>query len=341
MNKILSDSAKKGASSLHLSVGSAPIARIKGKIVLMEEEGIMQTDTINQIINSFLEKDELAELEKNRELITVKVFGSSFRFRVNIFYQKNLPSLSFNYVSGVIRNLEDYKFPQQFKDLINFDSGLLIVAGSNDSGKTSTAAALIEEINKNKRKYIITIEKPIEYMFINKKSIIEQRQVGKDTLSYGLGIDHCLEEDVDLVYISEPKKEFKDIILNILELAAGNSLVILEMNADNSIWVIEKIINMASGKISAEAVRYSLADVLIGVAVQKLIPSVGGGLALAFETLVSNSATKSLIREGRIYQLESIIQTSRGEGMVSMKKSVDDLIKSGEIQPEEGKRLNL
>ncbi|PIR13809.1 hypothetical protein COV49_00980 [Candidatus Falkowbacteria bacterium CG11_big_fil_rev_8_21_14_0_20_39_10] len=341
LNKILSDSAKKGASSLHLSVGSAPMARIKGKITLMEEEGIMQTDTINQIINSFLEKGELAELEKNRELTTVKVFGSSFRFRVNIFYQKGMPSLSFNYVTGVIRSLNDYKFPQQFKELINFDSGLLIVAGSNDSGKTSTAAALIEEVNKNKKRYIITLEKPIEYLFVNKKSIIEQRQVDKDALSYSLGIEHCLEEDVDLVYIDEVKKEFKDIILGVLELAAGNSLVILEMNADNSIWVIEKIINMASTKISAEAVRYSLADVLIGIVVQKLIPSVGGGLALAFETLVSNSATKSLIREGRIYQLESIIQTSRGEGMVSMKKSVDDLIRSGEVQAEEGKMLNL
>ncbi|MDD5295169.1 MAG: ATPase, T2SS/T4P/T4SS family, partial [Patescibacteria group bacterium] len=218
---------------------------------------------------------------------------------------------------------------------------LLIVAGPNDSGKTSTAAAFIEDINKREKRYIITLEDPIEYLFINKKSIIEQRQIGRDVKSYVAGLKHCLDEDVDLVFIDEIKKEFVAALPFILQLAAGNSLVVLEMNAANSIRVIEKILDAAKTTISPEAARFSLADVLVGIVTQKLIPRLGGGLVLASEILIVNSAVKSLIREGKIYQIESIIQTSREEGMISIEKAVEELVKRGEVSPEEARKIKL
>ncbi len=289
----------------------------------------------------FLEKEEAEILEKEREITVVKNFAGDFRFRINIFYQKELPVLSFNYISSTIKRLEDLGLAKIFDKRISAHSGLIIIAGPNDSGKTTTAAAFIEDINNKEKKYIITLENQIEYLFVNKKSIIEQRQIGRDVDSLGKGLNYCLAEDVDLVHISEIKKDFDSVLPLVLELAAGNSVVLLEINAANSIRAIEKILNSLGQSISSEAARFSLADALLGIIAQRLIPSLGGGLALAKEILIVNSAVKSLIREGKIYQLESIIQTSREEGMISLERSVTELVEAGKINPEEAKKLRL
>ncbi len=190
-------------------------------------------------------------------------------------------------------------------------------------------------INQESKKYIITLEKPIEKIFINKRSIIEQRQVGKDVNSYLDGLKHVLEEDVDVVYLDEIKDDFNSALPFILELASGNSLVILEINAENSVRALEKIINLNCRDLSKESTHFILADVLFGVIAQKLIPNRKNELSLALEILLSNFAVKSLIREGNIYQLESIIQNSAEEGMISMEKSIKNLVISGKINERE------
>lgn len=341
LNRILSEAAKKGATSLHLSVGSAPILRIDGNLRLMENEEILTTDILEKMIKSFLNDEELTKLTQEKELVIAKTFAGNFRFRVNIYYQRTSPSISFNFVSGVIKNLDELNFPKELVKLLNYNSGLLIVAGPDNSGKTSTAATFIEEINKTKKNHIITLEDPIEYVFINKESIIEQRQVGQDVISYQKGLEHCLNEDVDVVYIDEIKKDFDKLVPQILELASGNSLVILEMNADTVIRVIEKILSSNNNSKSSESIRYNLSDVLAGIICQRLIPKRGGGMAMANEILIATQPVKSLIREGKIFQLESILETSRGEGMTSMKKAIDELVSMGTINKDEADKLNL
>ena len=341
LNRILANVAKKGASSLHLSVGSAPVIRLQARLVEIEKESIVTQDLLNKIINSFLDKEELELFGQKKEIVVVKKFGGDFRFRVNIFYQKNLPSLSFSYIPNEIRSLEDLNLSGPVNKIFKYKSGLFIIAGPNDSGKTSTIASIIEKINEEEKKYIITIENPIEYTFVNKKSIIEQRQVGQDVESFAEGLEHCLTEDVDLVYVDDLRVEYESAIPLILELAAGNSLVIVEMNAENSVRVIEKILNASNKRVSELAARFSLGDVLVGIISQKLIPNQSQGLSLAVEILIANSAVKSLIREGKIYQLASVIQTSREEGMISMEKSIEELVKSGEIKMEEVGKLKL
>ncbi|MEK7097889.1 MAG: ATPase, T2SS/T4P/T4SS family, partial [Patescibacteria group bacterium] len=250
----------------------------------------------------------------------------------NIFFQKDLQSLSFNNIPLNAKNIADLKLPPVINDLGKLNSGLFIVAGPQLSGKTTTATAIIEEMNKNTNKRVITLEDPIEYLFVSKKSIVEQRQIGKDVNTILDGIDYCLKEDVDVVYIGEAKKDFDQVVPDILNLASGNAFVVFEVNADSSVRVLEKIINSLKSSMSLEAARYSLADILVGVIVQKLVPRVGGGMVLAREILLVNSAVKSLIREGRIYQVESILQTSRKEGMISMEKSLEELGRAGEIK---------
>jgi twitching motility protein PilT len=262
-------------------------------------------------------------------LIVVKTFAGDFRFRVNIFFQKNMPSISFNFINDKIFNWDELELTEEFKKLINKKSGLIVITGSNDSGKSGTVASMIEKINNSFKKYIITLEKPIEYMFINKKSIIEQREIGRDVASLSDGLNHCLDEDVDIVYVNEADNEFEESISLIIELAQGNSLVILELNAEGSVKVIEKILTLLKNKMSETAALYNISDVLLAIASQILISRIGGGMVMAPEIMIANSAIKSLIRDKRIYQIDSIIETSRQEGMISVEKSIDALVKKG------------
>jgi len=335
LNRILTQVAKKNASSMHLTAGSPPMARINNALSPIEGENIVAADTINKIIASIINEAEMKKFKQNKEIALVKELAGGFRFRVNIFSQKNMSSISFHYIPAAPKSLSELKLPKTINDLIRLGSGLFVVAGSYGSGKTTTAAALVEEVNKNYQKNIITIEDPIEYLFISKKSLISQRQVGEDVVSVTQGIKHCLDEDTDVVYVGEIKNDFNLVMPLILELAAGNSLVILEINANNSLRAIEKIINAVETKTSPEAARFSLADVFLGVITQKLMPKIGGGLVLAVEVLLATNAAKSLISEGRIYQLDSIIQTSRKEGMVSMAKSIEELIDTGVVKRED------
>jgi len=335
LNRILSEMAKKNASDLHLTVGSLPMMRIDNQLVAAEGENIVTSDILNKIISSFISQEEMAKFKEDKEVVLVKNLAGNFRFRISIFYQKDLPSLSFHYIPAKPKSLIDLNLPQVLNNFTKLNSGLFVIAGPHGSGKTTTAAAFIEEVNKVSSKYIITIEDPIEYLFINKKSIIEQRQVGSDVKSVVAGLHACFDEDVDLVYINKINKEFELAMPLILELAAGNCLVILEINTDSSIGTIEKILNAIETKVNQEAARYSLADVLFSILVQRLIPRRGGGLALAAEVLLVNSAVKSLIREGKIYQLESVMQTSRKEGMISMDKALEELVEAGEVKRED------
>ena len=335
LNRVLSEAAKKGASNLHLSVGSFPMVKINGELKQIQNENILTLDTLNQIIDSLIDnKDE--NLKKQKELTIVKDFADNLRFKINIFYQKGLPVLSFSYINNSIIK-DSKKIPDILENSIDLSSGLLIVGGSNYSGKTTTIASVIEKINQKNKKYIITIENPIEYLFVNKESIIEQREVKKDTKSYLNAIKHCLDEDVDLVYIDSIKDDFGLAIPYILELAGSNTLVILEMNTKDSINTLEKILNF-SGDSLKESISYSLADVLLGIVIQKLIPG-RGEMLVANEVLVSNPAIKSLIKERKISSIKNIIQTSKGEGMIIMERSIKELVEKKKITKDEAKNL--
>lgn len=337
--RLLLDLAKKNASGLHLSAGSAPMQRVFGQLTGGEE--ILTKEDLEKIIRSFLSEEELEVLAKRKEILIVRDFGDNFRFRINIFYQKDSPAMSLSYISGEIIDFENLGFPAAFKKNMLNASGLLIVAGPSASGKTSTIASILEKINQEKSDYIITLEDPIEKLFVNKKSLIDQRQVGRDVNNFIDGLKHCLEEDIDVVYIDEIREGLDAALPYILELASGNALVILEINAESSVRALEKILNINTQNLSKESVRFMMADVFFGVIAQKLLPNREGGFSLAMEVLLSNFAVKSLIREGHIFQLESIIQNSAEEGMISMEKSIKELVLSGRVDRKEVRDVEI
>lgn len=336
LNRILSEMAKNNGSDLHLTVGSPPMIRINGEFAPLADQEMITGEIINKITETFLSQEEIVKLKDAKSLVLVKNIAN-FRFRINIFYEKELLALSFHYISGVIKNFSDLGLYESAQSFLRADSGLLIFAGVYNSGKTSTVASFIEEINKTEAKNIVTIEDPIEHLFVSKTSLITQRQVGSDVNSVVEALDYCLSEDLDVIYVNEIKNEeiFNSAMPRIFELATGNCLVVLEINADSSERVLEKILNGVSRKMSVEAARYNLADILVGVAVQKLVKRRGGGLILANEILLNSAAVKSLIREGKVYQLENTIQTSKKDGMISLEKSLANLIESGEVRRED------
>ncbi|KKS34412.1 MAG: Twitching motility protein [Parcubacteria group bacterium GW2011_GWC2_42_12] len=336
LNRILSEMAKKNGSDLHLAVGSPPMIRVDGEFSALAGQEMMTSEMLSKISETFLSPEEIVKLKESKSLILVKNI-SNFRFRINIFYQKGLLSLSFHYVPSVIKDFRELGLPEVTGNFLKINSGLLVIAGAYNSGKTTTAVSLLEEINKTSVKNIITIEDPIECLFVSKKSLITQRQVASDIKTAVDGLDYCLNEDVDIVYLNEIKDEeiFNRAMLKIFELASGNCLVILEINTDSSVRVLEKVLAGVSQKMTVEAARYNLADILVGVVVQKLNRRRGGGLILANEILLNNAAIKALIREGKIYQLESIMQMSKKEGMITLEKSLAGLIEAGEIRRED------
>jgi twitching motility protein PilT len=339
--RLLLEVAKKNGSGLHLSAGSVPLLRIYGRLSEGEGGEVLKKEDLEKITRSFLSPEELAVLAEKKDLTLVKDFGDNFRFRINVFWQKGSPALSLSYISEEIIDLDNLGFPASFKKNLLNAAGLLIIAGPPASGKTSTMASIVDKINKEKRKYVIALEDPIEKIFVNRKSLIDQRQVGRDVNTFLDGLRHCLEEDVDIVYVDEIRNDFEQALPLILELASGNTLVILEMNAENSIRALEKILNTGTRSLSQESVRFMVADVLFGVIAQRLIPNRENGLSLAIEILLSNFAVKSLIREGNIYQLESIMQNSAEEGMISMDKSIKDLVLSGEVDRAEAGDIEI
>jgi twitching motility protein PilT len=300
----------------------------------LNQEEIVTSELINQAIAITLDANELADFTANKEMVMVKTFADGLRYRINLFYQRGMPAITFYYLPDLIETSAKLNLPPIVTELASRPNGLLIIAGSHGCGKTTTSASLLEQINQTESKRIITLEQPIEYSFISQKSIVEQRQIGRDTLTLVSGLQYCLNEDVDVVFVGEPKQDLDKAVLYLLELASGNCLVILEMNAQTTINALEKILsNISPGKI--EAARHNLADVLIGVAAQKLYSRRGGGLIPAVEILLGNSTVRSLIREGRINQVENVLQTSRKEGMVHFARAVEDLVRANEIKPDE------
>jgi len=333
-SRLLSEAAKRQATDLHLSAGSVPVIRKDGRLIKLEQEKIIEQAALLQIVKSFLEEEDLRILEEKRELTTVKKLGGNFRFKINVYYQKNLLALSFRIISEDIKDFSTLNIPRAVINFTKLSSGLLIIAGPYGGGKTTTISAIIEYINKNSHKRILTIENPIEVMFISKQSVIEQRAVGHDVVSLVDGLQYCQKEDIDILVVSDIQNDLAKTIPLILDIASSNSLVIMEMNIDSTIRAIEKILGCYP-PLKAEAARTLFADVLEGIVVQKLIPKNGGGMSLATEILSGTPAVKSVIREGKIKQIESIIQTSGDQHMISMTQSLVNLVNNGEISRED------
>lgn len=332
MEELLRQMVEKQASDLHITAGAKPQLRIDEKLVQTEEE-ILIPEKTKELAYTLLSRQEIEEFEKNLELD--KSFGIEglSRFRLNVYQQRGAVGIALRRIPYDIMNLQECGLPIKIStEFCHKSKGLILVTGATGSGKSTTLAAMINLINQERRCHIITIEDPIEYTFKNIKAVIEQREVGMDTHSFGQALRHVFREDPDVILIGEMRD--LETIQSALNIAETGHLVLTTLHTSDSVQSINRIVDVFPAS-QQQQVRSQLSFVLLGVLSQQLIPKPTGGRVLATEVLCANHAVRSLIREGKTHQIYSAIQTAKKEGMRTMNEALYELYLKEIITQEE------
>lgn len=329
---ILESTLSKEVSDLHFSIGAKPIVRIAGQLKTLDEYDALTLDDLENILTQLLEEQQREIFEINKEIDFSVSLGTSARVRVNAFYQKGYPSLALRIIPIGVPSLDSLNLPPTIANLCALKQGLVLVVGPTGHGKSTTMAAMIDRINETRSEHIITIEDPIEYMFVNKKSLIEQREMYLDTHSWDIALKSALRQDPNIVMVGEMRDpETIDAALRISE---TGHLVFASVHTNSAAQTIERIISSFSEERRSE-VGILLSYVLEVVISQRLVLGKDGKLYPASEIMLGSEAVKNLIRENKTHMLDNIISTSAQMGMVSIEKSLADLVNRGVVDSEE------
>lgn len=321
--------AQQNASDLHLVVGRYPTIRLDGKLYPVTQENILSPEDTQALSDAILTEENKKKLISEGQVDFSYNFEGKIRFRTNVFFQQGCVSVAMRMISNNIRTLEELNVPPILYDLVNDNSqGLLIITGPVGHGKSTTLAALVDFINHNQDKNIITIEDPIEYIYEQERCIINQREVGRDTKSFSDGLRSVFREDANVVLIGELRD--LDTISTAITAAETGHLILATLHTNDTAQTIDRIIDVFPSH-QQNQVRSQLASVLVGVVSQRLLPKIGGGRVPALEIMLNNNAVGNLIRENKTYQIDSVIETSLKDGMVSLEKSLADLVQAGHI----------
>lgn len=323
---------KKEASDLHLVVGLPPVLRIDGELVYIEGEKPIIQKIMEQMVFSILTEEQKQRFISARELDVSYELENKSRFRVNLLYEKNNIGLVARVINDKMPTLEDIGMPEIVYQLLGLKQGLVLVTGPTGCGKSTTLAAMVNYINNNRCCHIITLEDPIEYLFKPKKSVIIQRQLGSDIQTFDNGLKHVLRQDPDVVMVGEMRD--LETVATTITLAETGHLVLATLHTYSAAQTVDRIIDIFPSH-QQNQVRLQLSMVLASVISQRLLPKVKGGRVAAREILLNTSAVANLIRENKIAQIRTVIETSLKEGMVSMdqdlKRLYDNEIVSKEV----------
>jgi twitching motility protein PilT len=324
--------AQQNASDLHLVVGRYPTLRLDGKLYPLTQESILSMEETQGLADVLMTEENKKKLLEEGQVDFSYNFEDKARFRTNVFHQKGNVSVAMRLVAGRIRTLEELNLPPVLYEFTHQTQGLLLLTGPVGHGKSTTLSALIDFINHNQDKHIITIEDPIEYVYEQDRCIINQREVGRDTKSFQEGLRSIFREDANVVLIGELRD--LDTISTAMTAAETGHLILATLHTNDSAQTIDRIIDVFPAH-QQNQVRSQLASVLLGVVSQRLLPKVGGGRVPALEIMMNNHAVENLIRENKSYQIDSVIETSLREGMVSLDKSLADLVQRGTITADD------
>lgn len=328
---ILINASDLGASDVHINSKCEPIARVNGKFIKISNELLSKSDTekmANELIGiqKFNEIKELGEYDFS---ISIK---NLYRFRVNIYKQQDSYAIAARIINYEIPDLETLGLPNVVKEFAKKENGLVLVTGPTGSGKSTTLASILDSINKNFQKHIITLEDPIEYIYNRKNSIISQREIGKDTKNFKSGLKSVLRQDPDVILIGEIRDE--ETLATALTAAETGHLVFSTLHTIGAAQTIDRIIDMFQAN-QQNQIRMQLSSVCEGIISQQLIPNINNeGMVAATEVMVSTSAIKNLIRDSKTHQISNIIQTGSKNGMQLMDQDLVNLFKRRKISKE-------
>lgn len=326
LNSYFEYALKKSASDLHLVADAAPIVRIHGQLAQIEEKTLPPGD-LAKAIDELLSSEQSKFFKDNYELdFSLAIAGA--RFRVNLHQQSGKVGLAARLIPKEIPSADDLRLEEAIREIPKLSDGLVLVTGPSGCGKSTTLASLIEVINQARPEHIVTIEDPIEFVFENKKSLIEQREVGADTKSFYEALKRVLRQDPDIILVGEMRDP--ETIGAALTAAETGHLVLSTLHTPSAAEAVERIVGIFEG-FKQKQVLVQLAGVLRVVVAQQLLPSKTGKLVAAREILINTPAVGNLIRENKIAQIKSAIQTSARQGMITLDNSLKNLAKEGLI----------
>ena len=318
------------ASDLHLSDGRHPIIRVAGSLIPLAKKDILTAEDMQGFLKIFLNDKNRALFEIDRDVDFSYSLVES-RFRGNAYYRQGAISIALRLIPKKIKTLEELNLPSILESFTHKQQGFFLVVGPIGQGKSTTLAALIEIINQTRSEHIMTIEDPIEYLYESKKSSIDQREVRIDTPDFKDALISMFRQDIDVCLVGE-MRDIETMATAVTAAETGH-LVFSTLHTNNASQTINRIIDsFPSGQ--QDQIRVQLAGSMTGIFSQRLIPRISGGLIPAYELLINNTAVSNLIREKRIHEINTVIETSSGDGMIDMHRSLAELVRSGEITTE-------
>jgi len=331
LKRIFDFAIEKNASDIHFKADIAPMIRVDSRLMTVAQVGKFSPQDSRRLIELTMTPEQTQLLAERRELDFSFGYGE-VRFRVNAYFEKGQLAAALRIIPKRIRTFRELGLPPIIEKFTQSAQGLFVITGPTGHGKSTTLAAMVEHVNSARTDHIITIENPIEYVFANKRSIISQREVGTDTFSFARALRSALRQDPNVILVGEMRD--LETIDTALTAAETGHLIFTTLHTNSAAQTADRIIDVFP-PYQQPQVRAQLANVLLGIVSQRLIPKVGGGRVVATEILVASSAVRNVIREGKTHQLDNIIATSAAEGMISLDKVLAELVTKGEITIDE------
>ncbi len=328
---------REDGSDLHLGTGRVPAIRVSGELIFLAKQAPFTAADMLGILTEILGKEKIDTFINEQELDFSYDFRGEARLRGNAFFQKGLMCAVFRLVPKV-KTFEELHLPAILGDLARKKQGFFLVVGPVGQGKSTTLSAMVNLINNEQARNIITIEDPIEYVYIPNKSIINQREVGIDTKDFHVALKEVFREDVNVILVGEMRTP--ETIATAVTAAETGHLVLSTLHTNNAAQTIDRIIDSFPGA-QQDQIRTQLASSLLGIFSQRLIPRVTGGLIPAYELLLNNNAVSNLIREKRTHEIDVVIETGMESGMVDLNHSLIELVRAGEISIENARQYSL
>jgi len=328
---------REGGSDLHLGAGRIPAIRVSGELSFLQKYPVLSKEDMIGVLSEILEKEKVDRFMDEQELDFSYDFRGEARLRGNAFFQKGLIGIVLRLVPKV-KTLAELNLPPIIADLARKKQGFFLVVGPVGQGKSTTLSAMVNLINNEQARNIVTIEDPIEHVYVPNKSIINQREVGIDTKDFQIALKSVFREDVNVILIGEMRNA--ETIATAVTAAETGHLVLSTLHTNNASQTIDRIIDSFPGT-QQDQIRAQLAASLLGIFSQRLIPRITGGLIPAYELLLNNNAVSNLIREKRTHEIDVVIETGSGSGMVDLNHSLVELVRAGEISIENAHQFSL
>lgn len=338
LRELLLITAEQNASDLHIGVGFRPAIRIDGTLVPLAKEKIIDSETAEGLVMALLTPEQKEKFLADKQLDFSYAFEDKARFRGNVFIQRGFMSAALRLIPSKIRTIEELNLPPILHDFTRLNQGFVLVVGPAGHGKSTTLAAMLDEVNHTRMEHIIAVEDPVEYLFQQDRCMVSQREVGGDAVTFHQALKSLLRQDPDVIMIGEMRDP--ESIATALTAAETGHLVLSTLHTNSASQTIDRIIDSFPPD-QQNQIASQLSATLAAIVSQRLIPRIDGGRVPACEIMIANSAVKNLIRERKAYQIDLVIETNLQEGMITLNRSLERLVRSKQISLESAETFSL